>query len=346
MSELLSQFDAWINDGGPSALVLKEYLQPAAGPGEVIFPPTFAPPEDQRRDAPSYIIDGEGEKSVCLIDTVGSQANRLEPVFMKAPHQELVPQISIKVKDRNVNLLELGHRAADAVARSTSLAAELQTAFTDFDKGNATSLAKIAPTTLVFGAWDSRGTQIKIPRLIESTIRGFHVAQLSRAAQYSPGLKNDEISELFADVLKEREALSAEGFLDAPSRALGGVIVNGDIVRTTVLNLTALRAIGGSIELRRYILGLALVAALAPLDLFLRQGCLLVRAAGRPMEQKLVYRDGTSEDSAEYIKAAGAFAVAAAEAFVVGKSRSVDFDPKLARAALDKISEKKVKKAK
>jgi CRISPR-associated protein Csb1 len=151
---------------------------------------------------------------------------------------------------------------------------------------------------------------------------------------------------LFADVLKEREALSAEGFLDAPSRALGGVIVNGDIVRTTVLNLTALRAIGGSVELRRYILGLALVAASAPLDLFLRQGCLLVRAVGRPMEQKLVYRDGTSEDSAECIKAAGAFASAAAEAFVVGKSRSVDFDPKLARAALDKSSEKKAKKAK
>lgn len=346
MSELLSQFDAWINDGGPSALVLKEYLQPAAGPGEVVFPPTFAPPEDQRRDAPSYIIDGEGKDSVCLLDTVGSQANRLEPVFMKAPHDRLVPQIGIQVKDRKINLLELGHRAADAVARSTSLAAELQTAFTDFDKGNPRSIAKIAPTTLVFGAWDSRGTQIKIPRLIESTIRGFNVAQLSRAAQYSPGLKNEEISELLADVVKEREALSAEGFLDAPSRALGGVIVKGDIVRTTVVNLTALRAIGGSVELRRYILGLALVAASAPLDLFLRQGCLLVRAAGRPMEQKLVYRDGTSQDSTESIGAAAAFAAAAAQAFGVGESRSVEFDPKLARAALDKGSEKKAKKAK
>lgn len=275
MSELLGRFDDWIEEGGPSALVIKEYLQPAAGIGEVIFPPTFAPPEDQRRDAPSYIIDGEGEKSVCLIDTVGSQANRLEPVFMKTPNQGMVPQVIIKVKGRDVNLLELGHRAADAVARSTSLGEELQAAFADFEKGNAVPLAKIAPTTIVFGAWDSRGTQIKIPRLIESTIRAFHVAQLSRAAQYSPGLMADEVSEMFADV--KTDALSAEGFLDAPSRALGGVIVFGDIVRTVVLNLTALRAVGGSVELRRYVLGLALVAASAPLDLFLRQGCLLVR---------------------------------------------------------------------
>src|SRR5438552_3780378 len=57
MSEPLSRFDAWINEGGPSALVLKEYLQPAAGPTEVIFPPTFAPPEDKKGAPSSYIID-------------------------------------------------------------------------------------------------------------------------------------------------------------------------------------------------------------------------------------------------------------------------------------------------
>ena len=41
-------------------------------------------------------------------------------------------------------------------------------------------LAKIAPTSLVFGAWDSRDTQAKLPRLIASTIRAYDVVKLSR----------------------------------------------------------------------------------------------------------------------------------------------------------------------
>ena len=83
MTAAISQFDAWIMDGGPSALVLKEYLEPAAGRDEAIFPPTFAPPEDAPRGTPAdYVIDGESEQSVCLLDSVGSQANRMEPVFL------------------------------------------------------------------------------------------------------------------------------------------------------------------------------------------------------------------------------------------------------------------------
>ena len=141
MSELLFRFDAWINEGGPSALVMKEYLEPAAGPGEVIFPPTFAPPEDKKDAGASYIIDGEGEKSVCLLDSVGSQANRLEPVFKVGKYRELVPQIEIRVKDRIVNLLDVGHRAADALVRSTELASQLEKAFNECAAGDATRFA-------------------------------------------------------------------------------------------------------------------------------------------------------------------------------------------------------------
>ena len=62
MTESHSRFNVWIHEGGPSALVMKEYLVPAAGPGEVIFPPTFAPPEDDKSVGPGYIVDGEGER--------------------------------------------------------------------------------------------------------------------------------------------------------------------------------------------------------------------------------------------------------------------------------------------
>src|ERR1019366_10632569 len=138
---------------------------------------------------------------------------------------------------------------------------ELETAFNECASGNATSLARIAPTSLVFGAWDSRGSQVKVPRLIDSTVRAFGVRQLKRSAQYFSMLEKDEVEELLdVDTQKQRKPLSKAGFLDAPSgRTHGGVIVEGDIVRTTIINLTALRALGASTSeresaLRRYIL--------------------------------------------------------------------------------------------
>jgi len=356
MSEQLSRYDAWINEGGPSALVMKEYLEPAAGPGdEVIFPPTFAPPKDKKgRDekdgTAGYVIDNDGKKSVCLLDSVGSQANRLEPVFKAAAYRELVPQIEIRVKDRVINLLDLGHRAADALVRSSALAADLRNAFDKCAAGNAGPLAKIAPTSLVFGAWDSRGSQAKVPRLIDSTVRAFGVQKLRRAAQYFSALEKEEVQELLGmDTAnkKQKDDLSKAGFLDAPSGLThGGVIVNEDILRTTIVNLTALRALAAGTNekpdtLRRYILGLTLIAALAPIDFFLRQGCLLVRDAKKPPESMLVYRDGRRDPHLVVLDEIKPFAKAAAEAFVVGPSRVVDFDPKLAKELVKEASKEK-----
>ena len=75
-------------DQGPVALHMKQKLLPVEGDGGVIFPPTYA-------DI-GYNIDtlSDGTK-VALIDSVGSQANRMEPIFKRAPYSELVPQIEI-----------------------------------------------------------------------------------------------------------------------------------------------------------------------------------------------------------------------------------------------------------
>lgn len=348
MPEQLSRFDAWITDGGPSALVMKEYLEPAAGPSEVVFPPTFAPPEDKRDAGAGYVIDGEGEKSVCLIDSVGSQANRLEPLFKTARFRDLVPQIEVRVKERVVNLLDVGHRAADAVVRSTELATDLAKAFQEYQAGNAVPLAKLAPTSLVFGAWDSRGSQAKAPRLIDSTIRAFHVREIRRAAQYFSALEKEEVQELLeTDTQKQRKVLSKAGFLDAPSGIThGGVIVEGDIVRSVIVNLTGVRDLGAPDAetervLRRYILGLALVAAVAPLDLFLRQGCMLVRSTQRSPEDVVVYRDGRREQFKITEEEADGFARAAAESFGVELGRVVSFDPKISKELVKKASKDK-----
>ena len=178
----ITQFDNLIAADGPAALVVREHLIPAEGADAVFFPATYA-------DI-GYNIDWENQKdrtgrNVCLVDSVGSQANRIEPMFKDEPYAALVPQIVIKAGKKEINLLDAGHRAGDAIARCSELKYELNAAFQAILKSrNALPLAKIAPTSIVFGVWDSRDTQAKLPRLIASTIRAYDVRKLTRSATY------------------------------------------------------------------------------------------------------------------------------------------------------------------
>src|SRR5258707_3427755 len=98
----MSTYDELLKTTGPVALTMKEYLEPAHGAGAVLFPATFAAPEERKEEKPSYVIDeidaiDQGKKEgrrikVGLVDTVGSQANRIEPIFKRQPYAALVPQ--------------------------------------------------------------------------------------------------------------------------------------------------------------------------------------------------------------------------------------------------------------
>ena len=155
------------------AIVLREPLESVEGPDGVVFPPTFAPPKGE---VPNYVIDDTSAGKVALMDTVGAQANRIEPIFKEAPYAGLVPRASVTIGTREVNLLDAGHRAADALVRFSSVRATLSDAFRSLaDTGDASKLAKLAPTSLVFGVWDSRDTGVKLPRLVSSTVRAFQV---------------------------------------------------------------------------------------------------------------------------------------------------------------------------
>ncbi|MBI2376584.1 MAG: type I-U CRISPR-associated protein Cas7 [Deltaproteobacteria bacterium] len=321
-------FDSWLAADGPVALRLRQKLLPVeadeSGRG-VIFPPTYA-------DI-GYNIDtlADGTR-VATIDTVGSQANRLEPIFKKAsegqpnnPLASLVPQIEIvlhkaggkkgRKKDADAqadleehierrSLLDLAHRSADAVVlASPTLAPEIAKALEALrNKGNAAPLAAIAPTSLVFGVWDSRGgTGEKRPRLVRSIIRAWDVEILHSAAQFNSvwkALSEEQQQELQKEAKAKKIKLSVKGFADAPAtfrtdknqfvngapnpeaRVLGGVLAKGSIERDVTINLVALRGIRGkdaaeALEVQKYLLGLALLAATADLELFLREGCLL-----------------------------------------------------------------------
>ena len=340
-----AQIDAFADDpNGCVALHLRQSLLPVEGPGAVIFPPTYA-------DV-GYNIDelSDGTK-LATIDSVGSQANRMEPVFRAArpgepenPRSSLVPQVEIAYdgNKKSVSILEAGHRLGDAIIRSTKLKNPAHEAFNAFlDHDDVTRLAELAPTSLVFGVWDSRDTQAKLPRIVQSTIRAEDVEVLTRSAQYNPPLDYAEL-EVFTEAEKEKQQgdpkspLAKRGFVHVPAvRTHGGIIARGPIRRDVTINLIALRRLNGRENgqaLRRYVLGLALVAATAPLDGFLRAGCLLTLDPDDAEVWQAVARNGTRETVNLDEAIALDYARSAADAFGVGSDDRVTFDKDLAKA--------------
>src|SRR6516225_8499021 len=139
----LTKFDTWLADDGPAALVIREHLMPVEGHDGVLFPATFAAgaagdnfPGGYNIDPPPLRDQPWSMPNVCLIDSVGSQANRIEPIFAKEKYAGLVPQVVVKAGGKTVNLLEAGHRAGDAIVRCSALQRDLQEAFKALLKGN------------------------------------------------------------------------------------------------------------------------------------------------------------------------------------------------------------------
>lgn len=366
--------NSWADDkSGPVALCLKQKLVPVEeGNRAVIFPPTYAN-IGYNFDT---LIDGT---KVATIDSVGSQANRIEPIFKSVrsadgtgedremnPLADLVPQVEICYSDqKRITIFDAGHRLGDAIIRCVAKG-EVKKKDSDFDlrqaaqyafnrlldANDASEIAKLAPTSLVFGVWDSRDTQAKLPRIVQSIIRAWDIDILHRSAQYNPPLDYAAL-DVFGEEEKAKQEgdpkspLAKRGFVHVPAgEALGGIIASGPIEQDITINLIALRRLDGENgrALRRYILGLSLVAATAPLDPFLRQGCLLVPDEKAPGQWKKIERDGTRElvSLSEHI--AKEYARKAAQAFGVGVNRTVSFDK--ARAKEDaKKADKKSKTA-
>jgi len=344
----------WIDPKGPVALVRRELLVPVEGRDAVFFPPTYA------SDDNPYNIDklADGTK-VVTVDSVGSQANRMEPVFRDDPElRALVPQLEIELGDgKRVSILEAGHRLGDAIVRASGLKDDARAAFEAvLASGDVTKLAKLAPTSIVFGAWDSRDTQAKLPRLVQAVIRAWDIDVLTRSAQYVPPV-DYAAYDVFSEEDKQKSEndpkspLAKRGFVPVPATgAHGGVVARGPIARDLTVNLVALRRLqagGDAALLHRYVLGLALVAVTEPLDGFLRQGCLLVPDVDAPSPWFEVARTGARTEISLDSAAARKLAAAAAAEFGVGEGRVVKFDTSLAKSDVaDDKEKKKGKKAK
>lgn len=313
-------WDAVLNDEkGPAAIVIRECLRPAAGLGFPVTPPTFAPKGEYHYDGEdptqwASVLKAVAEGRIvnrCTLDSIPSQANRMES-GLKRFEGRYIPKVTLTgTKCGSMSLLDIGHRVADAALWSADGYDDFQNGLEAYVRGNALSLAKAAPTSLVFGYWDSRGTTgAKARRLIRGEIFAENVVKLTRRSQYWASV-DPEASEDLRSALAEAKAkakgndeknvASQLGFLDAfPSTPPGGgVIVHGDIVRLTILSLTGLRNLkapaenpaengakangrGDSVDdttkMHRYLFALMLASASTPHGGWdLREGCMLVQ---------------------------------------------------------------------
>lgn len=171
-----------------AAIRLRQRLLPEGGPGDKIFPPTFAGglySWEQRR------IDGKSVPCV-LLDSVASQANRLEEALsdLVATGAIELPRLVVKFADELADLGEIStlaapHRVFDAILRDSNtengkpfFKSDLYKQLTACNVRNATALFAHSPSALLFGCWDSTGAAgglgNKFARAVTSEIVGIN----------------------------------------------------------------------------------------------------------------------------------------------------------------------------
>lgn len=349
-------FDFLLKDEGYSTLILEEYLRPAAGRGHVMFPPTYAKEEgNKEKEKSSYSISAFADgTNRCIIDSVGSQANRMELLWSHPQYQHLLPGSTIQLTaEISKPITQLSHRAGDVSLRCSNLKGKVTSAFAALATGNAELMAKDFPDSLVYGAWDSRGTHGKCPRIVSSEIHAYGVTLVRRSAQYTPTVPYKDLG-LIPEPENDQEAETASkrGFNDIPSTAALGGITASSIRMDRAVRLSQIRryfssSMEGTLALQRYLLGLALVSVSHDTDLDLRQGCTLVRdmETSTPVSSRIeTRRSGAQVVECEDLHLlALAYANIVAAEFGVGTPLRGVFDKKLAETDLEEDKKTKGK---
>jgi CRISPR-associated protein Csb1 len=161
-------------EGSGVAIRVKQRLQPAGGAGDKIFPPTYSTGDKTLKYAQeARRIEGH-EVQAILLDSVASQANRMEEALLAAWQSNALsfPVIGVDFSGDSeladlgsITALQAPHRIADAILRdSTNLDGDKPfrdlpegKAYTNATLRNATAVYLLCPTALVFGVWDSTG---------------------------------------------------------------------------------------------------------------------------------------------------------------------------------------------
>jgi len=159
-----------------AALRRRQRLQPVGGQGDKLLPPTY--PADVKNAPPMHVFEprriGEGESAVwcVLVDSVQSQANRLEESLRDAIAAGLhVPHAVVDFSGaqlagvRAITSLDAPHRVYDAILRDSlyqgrpflSKDSPLGKRLIEASAVDASALLEISPNALLFGAWNSTG---------------------------------------------------------------------------------------------------------------------------------------------------------------------------------------------
>lgn len=181
--------------GDAAAIRAVVRLQPAGGVGDKVFPPTYATGRGIKYALEERRVAGQNVQTV-LLDSVASQANRMEEALLEAWESGDLdfPVITVDFSHEDgitdldrLTSLQAPHRIADALLRDSITEdgtlfrdTEVGRAFTASSPKNATAVFAYCPTALIFGVWDSTGPRgglgTKFQRALVSEIVGFGAA--------------------------------------------------------------------------------------------------------------------------------------------------------------------------
>lgn len=252
--------------------------QPVGGSGDKVFPATY---EGGKYAMERRRLLSEPEPVECvLIDSVQSQANRIELALLEAWEAGQIPLPVISVdfagnkllKTLKITTLEAPHRIADALLRDSLMdgvlfrKSDTGKRIDNVDARNATALFELCPTALVFGMWDSTGPKggggAKFARAMVSEIVGIKATLgVKTSSRIDPAQVMLQAGPLYRTkdggwtLNKEEAAKDKQGPIKLgkdgkPSEANHGnvmpSIVDGGVtiasaMQTTVLSLPALR---------------------------------------------------------------------------------------------------------
>lgn len=202
-----------------AALRRRQRLQPVGGQGDKIFPPTY--PGEGRNATPRHVLERRriaGDDVWCaLVDSVQSQANRLEEALLAAIRSGdvVVPHVTVDFRDKSlagiseITSLDAPHRVYDAILRDSLLDGQpfpksgVGVRLAEAKPTYATALLEISPTALLFGAWNSTGEGgglgAKFPRALVSEIAAMGVTVEQSIRTSTENVRNGESETVFVE---------------------------------------------------------------------------------------------------------------------------------------------------
>lgn len=177
-----------------AAIRRRQMLQPVGGKGDKIFPPTY--PGQGRNAPPRHVYERRrlnGADIWCvLIDSVQSQANRLEECLLAALSDGIpIPYVEVDFTAADlagiskITSLDAPHRVYDAILRDSLyngvpfMESDVGRRLAKAKAADASALLETSPTALLFGAWHSTGQGggigAKFSRCLISEIVGIDV---------------------------------------------------------------------------------------------------------------------------------------------------------------------------